>query len=158
MWHKPRVLPRVSFGVVIIPVSRGERGEGCFPVPVGKFCPHESGGGVEYVFIVFRSFYEEQVIVFFVQGFGHLSHAPVVVSVFEGFGNRFFFQVAGYVIVGSEEAQPVSSRQRGFFHGFIGFFDIEVPNAFQVCFRDDGYGVIPDHAIRFIPHEFPSRE
>ena len=102
MWYEPRILPRISFGVIVVPVSRGERRKWCFPVSIGKLCPHETGRGIEHVFIVLGGFHEIEVVILFIQGFGHLCHTPVIVGVFEGFGNRFFFEVTGNIVISSE--------------------------------------------------------
>ena len=84
------------------------------------------------------------------QGFGHLSDTPVIVSIFERFGYRFVFELIRNIMVFPVNTHTGPVGERRFFHRFVSLFDIKIADAFQIGFGDNRDGMVTDHTERFV--------
>ena len=100
MRNKPGPLPGGSFAIVIATVSGGTRVEWGAPFAIRIQSAHEAGRFVEIEFVGFGETFILCFVFEVVHCFGKDGDTPVVVGIFQRFGYRFIFAVAGDVADG----------------------------------------------------------
>ena len=167
MGDKPRPLPCVAFAVVVFPVIQSPRIERRTPRTVLHFPLHEAGRFIEVILVIFSFQAVFCIFGFFAQRPCELGNAPVVVGVFESFGDSLYVEVAGDVgqrifiefadrhyDIGIESVFAVFNGEimiTGCLHTcFERLLCIKIPGAFHISFRDDRYCMIADHRSRVI--------
>ncbi len=150
--HEETVLPGVGLGV-----GEGYLGgiEGGLPCTV-HFGTHELGGLVEDVLIGLRLDDVGFVVGLVARHLRQHGDAPVVVGIFEGFGNGFVFFVAGHIAVFVHEGQTEVVVFGAGFHGGDRLLHVIVADAFGVGIEHDGNGMVAYHAVGFVGRELPN--
>ena len=78
--HRPCVVPCIALRICVAPLVGAER---CLKRPVFVAATHQTGFGIEEVFVVLRGFFQPLRIFGPAQFLRHLCDAPVVVGVFQ---------------------------------------------------------------------------
>ena len=170
--YKPSPLPRCSFTIIIIAMSRCTRIERGAPFTFRVKSTHEAGWFIEIEFVCFG-----KTLVF---GFGlKIIHcfcknrnAPVIIRILQRFSYGFIFTVAGNITNGiliifrfrhEMRQYQVRAFDTGSIifgctqTGLIGFFCIEIAIPFHISIHYDGDSMITDHGTGIVGSQIPQR-
>ena len=140
--HVEAVLPSIGLGIVEVDFVRIKRAE----PRVAKASSHKACRRVKVVFVRLRPLEIGFVHICFAHCLSHLGNGPVVVSVFQCFGNRFAFGFHRYKSVFHVAIESQVLPRGGMLHCLQGQLNVIIVNAFEIRVGDYGDSVIADHA------------
>ena len=168
--NKPGPLPGGSFAIVIATVSGGTRVEWGAPFAIRIQSAHETGRFVEIELIGFSETFILCFVFEVVHRFGKDGDTPVVVGIFQCFGYRFIFAVAGdvadSVFIILRFGHQMRQHQIGAFDacrvifgcpqtGFVCFVSIKIAVTFHIGIHDNGDRMISDHRSSVVGSQIP---
>ena len=147
-------MPGVGFSVVEIDFIGIKRSE---PLVI-QFRTHEAGGWIKDIFIILGPLDEFFIITLFTHFFCHLGYTPVIVRIFQGFGDRFALLVTRNESLGFVIPEAKMILVCTLFRRFEGLLHIVITDPFDVSICNHRDSMITDHAVCFIGRELPYRK
>ena len=173
MRNKPSPLPSSSLTIIIAAVCRRTGTERCTPVTLAIQPAHKTGSRIKISFISFGKLRIFVVIGNISKAFGKHRDTPIIVCIFQCFGNRFVVLITRHITdlilpVLSLRHQMRQYQRRAFNSSrivlchpqtsLIGFIDIKITISFHISVYHHRYRMISDHRTGIVSGQLPHRE